>query len=294
MKLIKTIVLFGILLLSAFVFSQEYSDLNKLDGFSMSVYYSSGHKERAMTIAKRSENAMKYIGNLVDFTPKISLFILNPNDWKTYATVPLYGMPHYTNDKHLVIAAEDNDFWKSFLVLSDEFSEELTQKINQTYTNLDGELSMMPFFDLLALHELGHGFHMQGGLTMQRLWMQELFSNSLLHTYIAENEPERLLALELLPEIIISKGTSNLEFTQLSDFERLYSNMNPNNYGWYQFKFHSAAKHMYNSGGEDLFKNLWNFLKSHSDKMEDDTLVSSLSDEVDISVVNVVLKWNTN
>lgn len=292
MKVLKTILITTVLIMSNPIYSQTYPDLNKLEGFSLEVYYSSGHKERAIAIAKRCEHTMKYITSLVEFSPKVSLFILNPDDWKTYATVPLYGMPHYNNEEQLIVAAEDNAFWKSFMLPTDELPKDMSQKVKETYINSEGDMSMMPFFDLLVLHELGHAFHMQGGLTMQRLWMQELFSNSLLHTYIAENEPENLPALELLPEIIISKGTSNLEFTQLSDFERLYSNMNPNNYGWYQLKLHAAAKQMYNSGGKELFKNLWNFLKIHSDKMDDETLVSGLSKEVDPSVANVFLNWD--
>jgi len=41
---------------------------------------------------------------------------------------------------------------------------------------------------------------------MQRLWMQELFCNIMLHTYIAENEPQNLPALELFPEMVVSGG----------------------------------------------------------------------------------------
>ena len=58
---------------------------------------------------------------------------------------------------------------------------------------------------LLALHELGHAFHQQGGLKMHRNWMGELFCNILLHTYIAENEPEQLPALTVLPKTEVSQ-----------------------------------------------------------------------------------------
>ncbi|MCB0448220.1 MAG: hypothetical protein KDD03_12065, partial [Gelidibacter sp.] len=184
MKLLKIILIVTTIMMSDIFHSQTYSDLNKLNGFSMDVYYSDGHAQRATNITKRCENAINYIGSLIDFTPKVSLFILNPEDWKTHAVVPLYGMPHYIDDKRLVIAAEDNPFWKSFLLPTDEFPDDLSQKIKETYTNSEGDMSMMPFFYFLALHELGHGFHMQAGLTMQRLWMQELFCNSFLHTYI--------------------------------------------------------------------------------------------------------------
>lgn len=158
--------------------SQSYSDLHELKGFSMKAFYSPGNEDRARIVAARCEKPMKYGNGLVEFTPSVSLFILNPEHWKTYATHPVYGMPHYTDDKRLVIASEDNNFWKSFIPPLDKLPVELAARIKQAYTTADGTMSMTAFFDLLALHELGHGFHQQGGLTMQRLWMQELFVTS--------------------------------------------------------------------------------------------------------------------
>jgi len=153
--------------------SQAYPGLDELTGFSIQAYYSPGNEERARIIAERCEKAMNYVNRLVGFRPKVSLFVLNPEHWKKYATFPVYGM---------------------------------ADQIKRAYTVGDGTLSMTAFFDLLALHELGHAFHEQAGLTMPRLWIQELFSNLMLHTYIAENEPEKLPVLEIFPETVVAAG----------------------------------------------------------------------------------------
>ncbi len=189
----KTCKYISILVLSLLTFldakSQSYTDLNELTGFSIKAYYSPGNEERAKVIVGRCERTIEYVKGLVGFKPKVSLFILNPEHWIKYATFPVYGMPHYPDSERLIIASEDNDFWKSFIPPLDQLPIDLASQIRKAYTTADGTLSMMAFFDLLALHELGHGFHEQGGLTMQRLWMQELFCNIMLHTYIAEKEP---------------------------------------------------------------------------------------------------------
>jgi hypothetical protein len=74
------------------------------------------------------------------------------------------------------VAAEDNALWKSFIPPSEQLPPSLAAQIKEVYSK-DDALTMQPFFDLLALHELGHAFHQQAGLTMQRKWMGELFCN---------------------------------------------------------------------------------------------------------------------
>lgn len=271
--------------------AQPYEDLRELSGYSVKVYYSPGNEARAKIIVERCENTMRYVNDLVGFTPEVSLFILNPEHWKKYATFPVYGMPHYLDNRRLVIASEDNEFWRSFIPPLDQLPKDLSEKIKKAYTAPDGSLSMMAFFDLLALHELGHAFHIQGGLKMQRLWMQELFCNIMLHTYIAEKEPDNLPALEAMPEMVVGAGTAGYTFTTLADFEKKYDNMDPKNYGWYQCRLHVAGKNIYNAGGQKAFVNLWKALKENKEKMTDDQFESLLRKKVHIEVAKVFTGW---
>jgi len=271
--------------------SQAYPDLGELKGFSITAYYSPGNEARARTIAARCEKAMNYVETLVGFAPKVSLLILNPEHWSQYATFPIYGMAHYSKNERLVIASQDNDLWRSSVPSLDRVPKELADNFRQTYTAADGTLSMMSFFDLLALHELGHGFHEQAGLTMQRLWMQELFCNIMLHAYIAKNEPESLPVLEILPETVVAAGTPGFEFTTLADFEQRYSDMDFKNFGWYQSKLHVAAKRIYDDGGEGAFIKLWAGLKENKEKMTDSQLAEFLRAKVSQEAAKVLTDW---
>jgi len=271
--------------------AQSYPDLAELKGYSITAYYSQGNEVRAKQIVKRSENTINYVKALVGFSPKVSLFILNPEHWKKYATFPVYGMPHYPDSQRLVIASEDNDFWKSFIPPLEQLPPDLTTKIKQAYTTAFGGLSMMAFFDLLALHELGHGFHAQGGLTMQRLWMQELFCNLMLHTYIAENEPAQLPALEVFPEMVVSAGTAGYTYTKLDAFEKQYDKMDPKNYGWYQCRLHVASKNIYNGEGKKAFIKLWKGLKKNEAPLSDEQFARFLNKKVSKQVANVQMNW---
>jgi hypothetical protein len=273
-------------------YGQSYEDLLQLPGSAIKTYYSAGSEQRAKEISERCSRTTSYVSKLVGFTPRVTLFVLDPEHWKKYTEFPVYGMPHCTDDQRLVVASQDNALWKSFIPPLGTLPPELSEKIRRAYTSGDNNLSMGAFFDLLALHELGHAFHIQGGLQMQRLWMQELFCNIMLHTYIAGNEPENVPALEVFPEMVVTAGTSAYQFTTLEDFEKRYDKMDPRNYGWYQCRLHVAGKHIYNAGGEETFVRLWNVLSKNKDKLDDTKLDSMLRQNVSKEVADVQAKWN--
>jgi hypothetical protein len=292
-----------LLMFGKFSFAQENLKtsepfpLEELTGFSQKFYYSPGHEARAKYIAIFMENAASFFQKELRFTPKTKLYILAPQHWKVVAAKHLhdvYGFPHNIDLVRLAIAAEDNDFWRSFLPPVDLLSPSMTAQVTKAYGKSDGSLSMMPFFDLLALHEMGHSYTAQAELKMHRNWMGELFVNIMLHTYVAEKQPELLPALETFPKMVLDGGTSEYKFTSLEDFEKLYPTlgMGPKNYGWYQSKLHSAAKDIYNAGGKKVMKELWKALKKHQKEMTDEEFTNMLKKEVHPSVVNVYLEWN--
>lgn len=278
------------------IYAQSFEDLDHLEGFKTRTYYSAGSKEQAKTMATRCDNVISYYSSLIDFEPTVTLLVLSQADWSTYTDFPVYGMPHYDDDQTLIVASEDNDFWKSFIPPLDQLPSELGQQISNTYADKDGLLTMRDFFDLLAIHELGHAFHIQGGLTMQRLWMGELFANLFLHTYIAEIEPASLPALMFFPKMVVSStNKEELKYTTLTELESNYGIIGqqyPNNYGWYQCRWHIAAGNIYDEAGITAFKNLWQLLKNGNEPLNDSTFAIKLSDKVHQSVANVPLKWD--
>ncbi|MFI5131847.1 MAG: hypothetical protein ACHQFX_17720, partial [Chitinophagales bacterium] len=251
--------------------SQAYDKLNVLQGSGITTYFSKSYDQRAKQIATRIENVMTYYNGLITFKPSVSLLILSKADWSNYTKFPVYGMPHYNNDATLIVAAEDNEFWRSFLSVKD-LPEEVRKQVKQVYGLQDSSVSMQAFFDLLAIHELGHAFHGQGKLQIQRKWMGELFCNILLHTYIAEKEPGQLPALTLFPRIVVSGGIKNYKYTGLQELEEKYAEIgqqHPQNYGWYQCRWHAAAAAIYDTDGKAVFQRLWTTLQTQQVKLDD-------------------------
>jgi hypothetical protein len=282
-------------ILPATLKAQSYDGLVPLNGYKTTVFYSDGNDERARTLARRCDNVMNYYHEYIGFEPSVTLLILDPEDWSTYTSFPVYGMPHYNDDKTLIVASGDNDFWRSFIPPVDQLPAGLAAQLRETYSDNQGNLSMGAFFDLLAIHELGHAFHFQSGLNMQRKWMAELFVNIFLHTYIAENEPGQLAALTLFPQMVISGDRSDLKYTSLTDLENRYDEIGqeyPMNYGWYQSRWHAAAADIYDAGGKELFTKLWDALENQKVVLDDHDLAQFLSGNVHQSVADVLLKWD--
>ncbi|WP_372948617.1 hypothetical protein [Mariniphaga sp.] len=275
--------------------AQDFSQLKTIEGHSFRVYYSHDCDQRARLISNRVHQAKNYFEELLDFSPTVTLLILNEDDWPKFTNFPVYGMPHYNGDSILIVAANDNLFWKSFVPPPDQMPDNLREQIHTVYRTDSGELSMQAFFDLLAIHELGHAFHFQANLNMQRKWLAELYVNSLLHAYVAEVEPESLPALTLIAKMVLGTGTKGLTYTSLEDIENRYDEIGqkyPNNYGWYQFRWHSAAEKIYDSNGARINRTWWDALKSRNEKLSDTELLLFLETEIGESVADVLRYWD--
>ncbi len=291
------VILCHVVLATTTTTAQANDTLILLNKHDFPVYYRSGHHARAETIALRIKNAVSFQQAVLGFQPVINLLVLGTGDWNKYATRgAVYGMPHYNEkDKKLIVAAEDNPFWKSFLPPLEVLPDDLASSIRATYRNTEGQLSMQAFFDLLAIHELGHAFHMQGGLIMHRPWLGELFANILLHTYIAEKEPALLPALTVFPRMVLAGGTKELTYTSLQDITQHYNDIamkHPKNYGWYQCRWHYAAAGIYDAGGRQVLRNFWDALKNNKESLNDGQLLRFLQTMPDKSIADVMEYWD--
>lgn len=277
-------------------FAQDYEELAALDGYKTKVYFSEGNDERAKIVAVRMDNVIDFYNEIIKFEPEVTMLILNPDDWPKHTSFPVYGMPHYDDVRELlIIASDNNEFWNSFIPPVDILPKELADKVKSTYVDNGGNLTMQAFFDLLAIHEIGHAYHFQAELNMQRMWMGELFCNVLLHTYIAENEPGQLPALTVFPQMVIAGGKEEYKYTSLTDIEEHYEEIGknyPKNYGWYQCRWHYAAGSIYDGGGINTFVKLWEALSEQTEKLNDTEFAAFLLAHVHQNVADVMLKWD--
>ncbi len=296
MKIITglTILFTGI---SSYVFTQAFSDLHPQKVGSVQLYYSQQIKEDLTFYGSFLDQANAYFSDVFELPiQQVNLLALHPEDWENYAYPGLiYGMPHFKKDvKAIIIASEDNEFWKSQLPEVSKLPSPFKELMMQTYTVPNGHLSARNFFDLLSIHELAHLWSAYGNLFNQRLWLEEVFCNLALHTFIAEERGEWLGSLEVLPSVHANHPEKTMYYTSLASFEQYYYKIGmevPYNYGWYQFRFHFSARQLYNTGGPKVLKKLWDFLQNYTEKLSDEELIVKLSEDVHPYFRSIIEEW---
>jgi uncharacterized protein len=270
-------------------------DLRTLDGFAFPVRHSPGLEDRTRVMAGRIASVLERFEPRLGLTPEVTLLVLAEVHWSDHTAFPVYGMPHILGGRTLVVAGEDNALWRSTLPDPDALPLPLAGELRRVYGDGTGGLTAAPFFDLLAIHELGHAYTAQAGVDTQRLWMGEFLPNLLLHTWVEEAAPELLPALTLLPDLGVAAGPGNQPFTTLDELEAHYvriGQQHPENYAWYQFRWHQGARRIYEAGGGRLLDRLWAALRDTSDRLDDPALLHLLDTRVHRSLGDLVREWD--
>jgi hypothetical protein len=95
--------------------------------------------------------------------------------------------------------------------------------------------------------------------------------------------------------VVSSTDRKALTYTTLSDLESRYDEIGeqfPNNYGWYQSRWHMAAGTIYDEAGLTAIRNLWQALQNQKAILDDASFAAFLADKVHQSVADVPLKWD--
>src|SRR5690242_4491299 len=79
--------------------SQSLDSLVHLE--KTNLYFSKGYDKRAEEISRNINGALQYYNKVLHFKPEVTVLVLSQDDWVKHTTFPVYGMPHYTNDKTL-------------------------------------------------------------------------------------------------------------------------------------------------------------------------------------------------
>lgn len=270
----------------------QYPNLIEISDSQFPVYASAGTERQAQSIAVRCRNAREFLGSALEFEPQMNVLVLAPENWDEYANFPVYGMPHYTDERTLAVAGQDNGFWQSMTPPVEALPPEAARAMKAAYGQPDGSINLSPFFDLLTVHELGHLFQFQAKCQFPRLWLAELFCNVCLHAYTVAVEPEQLPALETFPQMVANLEVAELRYRSLEDFERLYIDVGAQNYGWYQCRFHVAAKRIYEAGGIEALQRLWKAFLQSDEKLSDEQLAARLREDAHPEIERVLTAWS--
>jgi uncharacterized protein len=271
------------------------SELIPLEGYAFQVRASPGQEGRARAMADMVASTLAHFAPRLGITPEVELLVLAQGDWAEHADFPVYGMPHILGGRTLIVASEENPFWQGQIPDPASVPEEVARALRHVYGDGAGGLLGAPFFDLLAIHELGHAYAAQARVGMQRNWMGEFFPNLLLHAWVEEVAPEHLPALTLFPEVVVARGSGAFEFSRLADVEERVGEVvtrNPENYGWFQSRWHQGARRVYEAAGSEVVERLWNALRDTQERLDDEAFLALLDTRVHPALGHLVRAWD--
>jgi hypothetical protein len=262
----------------------KHRGLASLSGFPFEVRTSASTREQAGQLADRCGRAYSYLGEMLAFRPRCALVVLNRADWSQRATNPLFGMPHY-DAGNLFLAGEPSDLVARLEELASSAPPTAAQVLDQVYGT--GADRLVPFADILVVHELAHAFHDGVPFVFPRSWLMELFANMALYAFVVAREPDRRLPFETLPRVALEHGLLNPVARDLRYFEAFYPYIEPLTYVWYQFRFTMMAKGLVDAAGPDMLRRLWDTFA-----LTDEQLADVLSDQVHPAAGQWLASWN--
>jgi hypothetical protein len=193
-------------------------------------------------------------------------------------------MPYY-DDGNLFLAGEPSDLIARLEEVASSAPPAAAQVLDQVYGT--GADRLVPFADMLIVHELAHAFHDGVSFVFPRSWLMELFANMALYAYVVAEEPDRRLHFETLPQVALEYRLLKPVARDLRYFEAFYPYIEPLTYVWYQFRFTIMAKGVVDAAGPDVLRRLWDAFA-----LSDEQLAGVLGSRVHPAAGQWLASWN--
>ena len=202
------------------------SRLVTIPGFPFPVLASGRERPVARRIARRALAAADLLCDVVGIAPRLSLRILDREDWARHADVPSYGVTHVSCSGDLVVGAEPAAEWHA---VSDYFARQspadaLAQLI--AVHGVDAVNRRGPDLSALAesliAHEVAHLLAAQESVGFPQRWLEEAFANYALVAVLGETDPA---GLRLVGSLAEAATTFDARMPALADFEGNFGQM---------------------------------------------------------------------
>ncbi|MGI8583848.1 MAG: acyl-CoA thioester hydrolase/BAAT C-terminal domain-containing protein [Chitinophagaceae bacterium] len=220
------------------------------------VYYSPGYKKRGEEVFSLLAGAKQFYEHKLQTKVDFDAAVLTKSQWKQITRIP-YGIPFASDPPYVAFLPATDGILTADIAQAKERATPayLAQLKKLGYGFEEAERMGV---DLIGLHEVGHIFSESLGIVSfppTNKWLSEFVATYFAYTYMREKHPK----LATLWDVGTENGLASMpkkKYTLLQDFEKLYSDVGPENYGWFQSKFSQLAKQVYDAKGFLFIKEL--------------------------------------
>jgi hypothetical protein len=213
------------------------------------IYFSKGYNERALELSRLYEDSYSLFEDSLQVRPNIRVAALDEADWKkiTITNRLPYGMPWIDMYSMPFVAFLPALPEKSFFALHVDKSEVPAKIIEELDSvGLSYQFMATRLVDVIGIHEIGHGFIRELNMVPNQKWLNELLAGYFMTIYAKYRRPELLTMGRCYNRVtqLTKPPAATPKYTTLEDFEKLYFGVGPENYGWYQERFHQRIDEM--------------------------------------------------
>lgn len=235
--------------------------LQRIQSEPVTLHFSPGYAKRAQTLGQLVSEAHFFLAEWLNVEARTTLSLLRRESWRRVRRVP-YGYPHSIPDRGTLFAPAH---YPPRLVsrqraLFEAASPALQEQICQDRSQID--MAIKQFFDLVAIHELGHLFihHLQ--LQLGTRWLTELIANLFATVFFVEVRPNLAATWLAWSELQVDLEVS---YRSLEAYETHYTSLDFANSNYYQGRFNQKALELWQQHGRELAPALIKSFSSHPD-----------------------------
>ena len=233
--------------------------LHRVQSEPVTLHFSPGYAKRAQTLGKLVREAHFFLAEWLGVQARTTLSLLRRESWRRVRRVP-YGYPHSIPDKGTLFAPAH---YPPRLVsrqraLFEQASPALQAAICEDRSQID--IAIKHFFDLVAIHELGHLFihHLQ--LHLGTRWLTELVANLFATAFFVEVRPDLAATWLAWSEL---QANLPVLYRSLDAYEAHYASLDFANSNYYQGRFNQKALDLWQQHGRELAPTLIKSFSSH-------------------------------
>lgn len=242
---------------------------------------------------KNIANAKSYFDKIFQTDLDFTVMLIEKEKWNQFAYYPPPGNPQAANG-NIILGLGKSVVAQMVEGMVNQFPAASLTSLKSAYgENLNLDLF---YKETLALHELGHLYHLKQGVNSQRKWLDELFATMAMYADVKHDCNSCYDRMNAYPEFVLNIENRTAEFQTLANFEEMYvQQLPPLNYEWLQMHFYVNAKAIVDATNETVLIKLRDFIiktdLGKAEKLSDADLAIRLEKEVGIEVAAVMTDW---
>ncbi len=258
-------------------------------------YYSEGMEKRAFELKTLLERASIPLRDSLRVEINLTLAALGPKEWAQVLDKP-YGLPtlrtgackrggSFPESRYVAImpGGIDGPLYNNWIALRDSISPKTLRKLKKAGVGFEQGAKVM--IDFVALHELGHAYHLKFGIKNYVNFFAEFMANYVAYAFLRSTE-------ERLDKKVLAVLSANIEtitpiHSSFIKWENFRSSEHPPTEAWYNSVITLKAAEIYEKRGFEFLYAIRKSFPEEEGQLNTETILARMD-----TIHPGILKWS--